>query len=62
MLKALNSIAKTELRWPKVGSLNPCSICGKPDAFRFLGVYKGKGKWEDLDHPLQECCEMRMRD
>ena len=59
MLKALNGIARAELRWPKVGSLARCSLCDKPNAFRFLGVHKGKGSWEDLGHPLTECAQMR---
>ena len=65
MMQALSAIAKMELRWPKVGTEVPCSICNKPNAFRFLGRKRVKGKWkgqwETLSHPLGECVEMRMR-
>lgn len=61
MLSRLNQIAKTELKWPKIGALHPCSICGKPEVFRFLGHKRGKGQWEEIQpHPLTACVAARM--
>lgn len=52
----LADIAREELRWPKRGSVHPCSACGEPDVAQFTGVRRGKGQWRWLkEHALADC-------